>query len=113
MRRRYDMRARADSAERTRSAIIAGAHNLLDQPDGTALTLQEVAAASGVSRATIYKSIGSRTDVLRAVFEDQGRLIRFERVLTAMQIDDPQAAVCATIQESCRAWSVMPRAIRK
>ena len=113
MRRRYEMRARAESAERTRAAIIAGAHRLLNRRDGTALTLQEVAVASGVSRATIYKSIGSRTELLRAVFEDQGRLIKFERVLAAIQIDDPRAAVIATIRESCRAWSVFPHAIRK
>lgn len=107
------MRARAESAERTRDAIVAGAHRLLNQRDHTALTLQQVAAASGVSRATIYKRIGSRTALLRAVFEDQGRLIGFERVLAAMQLPDPAAAVVSTIRESCRAWLVMPDAIRK
>lgn len=107
------MRGRAESAERTRAAIVAGAHRLLSQRDHTALTLQQVAAASGVSRGTIYKSIGSRVALLRAVFEDQGRLIGFARVLAAMQLPDPAAAVVGTIRESCRAWLVMPDAIRK
>ena len=107
------MRTRAESARRTRAAIIAGAHRLLNQRDNTTLTLQEVAAASGVSRATVYNSIGSRTELLRAVFEDQGRLIGFDRVLAAMQLADARASVIATIRESCRAWSVMPHAIRK
>lgn len=107
------MRARAESAARTRVAILAGAHRLLSQRDATALTLQQVAAAAGVSRATIYKRIGTRVDLLRAVFEDQGRLIGFERVLAAMRLPDPAAAVVSTIRESCRAWSVMPDAIRK
>jgi AcrR family transcriptional regulator len=35
---------------------VEAAHSLLDRGDGTQLTLQEVAAAAGVTRATIYKS---------------------------------------------------------
>ena len=66
-----------------------------------------------MSRATIYKSVGSRVRLLAAVFEDQGRLIGFDRVLAAMEEADPAGAVVATVRESCRAWSVMPDAIRK
>jgi AcrR family transcriptional regulator len=113
MGRSYDMRTRARVAAGTRAAIVEAAHRLLNQRDSTALTLQEVAAAAGVSRATIYKSVGSRARLLAAVFEDQGRLIGFDRVLAAMQMDDPAVAVVATVRESCRAWSVMPDAIRK
>lgn len=113
MRRRYDMRTRARAAADTRAAIVSAAHRLLNQPGSTGLTLQEVAAAAGVSRATVYKSLGSRARLLAAVFEDQGRLIGFDRVLAAMQVEDPDAAVAATIRQSCRAWSVMPDAIRR
>jgi AcrR family transcriptional regulator len=113
MARSYDMRTRSLAAAGTRTAIVDAAHRLLNQRDSTALTLQELAAAAGVSRQTIYKSIGSRAQVLAAVFEDQGRLISFGRVLAAMELPDPLAAVVATVRESCRAWSVMPDAIRK
>jgi AcrR family transcriptional regulator len=113
MGRSYDMRTRARVAAGTRASIVEAAHRLLNQRDSTALTLQEVAAAAGVSRATIYKSVGSRARLLAAVFEDQGRLIGFDRVLAAIQMDDPAVAVVATVRESCRAWSVMPDAIRK
>ncbi len=113
MGRRYDMRTRARAAAATRAGIVEAAHRLLNQRDSTALTLQEVAAAAGVSRATIYKSVGARARLLAVVFEDQGRLIGFDRVLAAMQMADPAVAVIATIRESCRAWSVMPDAIRK
>ena len=88
------------------------AHRLLNRRGGTSLTLLEVAAEAAVSRATIYKSVGSRARLLAAVFEDQGRLIGFERVLTAMALEDPGEAIVATVRESCRAWSVMPQAIR-
>ena len=113
MGRSYDMRTRARAAAGTRAAIVDAAHRLLNQRGSTALTLQEVAAAAAVSRGTIYKSIGSRTQVLAAVFEDQGRLIGFDRVLAAMAMYNPDAAAIATVRESCRAWSVMPEAIRK
>ena len=113
MGRSYDMRTRARAAAGTRAAIVDAAHRLLNRRGSTALTLQEVAAAAAVSRATIYKRIGSRAQVLAAVFEDQGRLIGFDRVLAAMAIDNPDAAAIATVRESCRAWSVMPEAIRK
>ena len=113
MGRSYDMRTRARVAAGTRASILEAAHRLLNQRDIPALTLQEVAAAAGVSRATIYKSVGSRVRLLAAVFEDQGRLIGFDRVLAAIQMDDPAVAVVATVRESCRAWSVMPDAIRK
>jgi AcrR family transcriptional regulator len=113
MKRSYDMRARASAAAATRASIVDAAHRLLNQRDSTALTLQEVAAAAGVSRATIYKSVGSRVRLLAAVFEDQGRLIGFDRVLAAIEMDDPAAAVVATVRESCRAWAVIPDAIRK
>lgn len=113
MARRYDMRRRGSEAADTRARIIAAAHRLLNQQDGTALTLQEVADAAGVSRATVYNSVGARRDLLAAVFEDQGRLIGFDRVLAATKLDDPAQAILATVREGCRAWSVMPDAIRK
>lgn len=113
MPRSYDMRKRGRAAADTHARIIEAAHRLLNQRDGGALALQEVADAAGVSRATIYKSVGSRRDLLAAVFEDQGRLLGFDRVLAAMRFEDPARAIVATVRESCRAWAVMPDAIRK
>jgi AcrR family transcriptional regulator len=113
MARRYDMQRRGRAAADTRARIIDAAHGLLNQRDGTALTLQEVADAAGVSRATVYKSVGCRRDLLTAVFEDQGRLIDYGRVRAAARLKDPAQAVIATVRESARAWSVMPEAIRK
>lgn len=112
MGRSYDMRQRGQSAAGTRAGIIAAAHRLLGRREGT-LTLQEVAEAAGVSRATVYQSVGSRVALLAAVFEDQGRLLGYHRVLAALELPDPARAVVAAVRESCRAWAVMPEAIRK
>jgi AcrR family transcriptional regulator len=97
----------------TRAQILDAAHRLLNQRDATTLTVLEVAQASGFSRANIYKSIGSRASLLKAIFEDQGRLIQFDRVLVAIDMADPAEAILMTVRESCRAWSVMPNAIRR
>lgn len=113
MTRAYDMRGRSRAAAGTRAAIVTAAHRLLNRRGGGTLALHEVARAAGVSRAAVYKSVGSRRALLAAVFEDQGRLIGFDRVLAAMRLDDPAAAVIATVRESCRAWAVMPAAIRR
>jgi len=106
------MRRRTRSAEDTRARIVAAAHALLDRPGGARLSLAEVAAAANVTRATIYNRVGSRGDLLRAVFEDQGRLIGFQRVLDAMELADPVERVLKTVQESCHAWSVRPMEVR-
>lgn len=111
MTRRYDMSVRGRASDRTRARILRAAHHLLNR--GGSLTLQEVAAGAGVTRATLYQRVGSRRGLLAAVFEDQGRLMDFDRVLAATRLDDPARAVVATVREGCRAWSVMPDAIRR
>jgi AcrR family transcriptional regulator len=112
MARKYEMQKRKAAAAETRARIIAAAHALLNHEPST-LTLQEVAKAAGITRAAVYKSVGSRRALLAAVFEDQGRLVDFDRVLRAAQLEDPAEAVIETVRESCRAWAVMPGAIRK
>lgn len=113
MARRYDMRARSRAAAATRTRIIEAAHRLLGRPDGGVLALHEVAAEAGVSRATIYQSVGVRRQLLAAVLEDQGRLIGYHQVLAAMQLPDAGEALVATVKESCRAYGVLPEAIRR
>jgi AcrR family transcriptional regulator len=113
MGRHYDMSRRGAAAAETRAAIIAAAHRLLDREEATGLTLQEVAAEAGVSRATLYKSVGSRRALLAAVFEDQGRRIAFDRVQEAMRRADPARAIIATVRECGRAWAASPEAIRR
>ena len=111
--RAYVGTKRAIGAAETRQRILDAAHRLLERGDRSVLLSREVAAEAGVSRATIYKSVGSRRALLRAVFEDQGRLIDYERVRRAGQNPNSRVAVVDTVREACRAWSVMPGALRK
>jgi AcrR family transcriptional regulator len=106
------MRRRAQSAAHTRERILDAAHALLDRPGGSALTVQEVADAAGVTRATVYKSVGTRAELLAAVFEQQGERVRYEHVRAAAGLPDPGQAVLETVRHACRAWARAPRAIR-
>ncbi|MGQ0643138.1 MAG: TetR/AcrR family transcriptional regulator [Gemmatimonadaceae bacterium] len=112
-RRQYDMARRSADAATTREEIIAAAHRLLDDPKGSALALDEVARAAGVTRATLYNHFGSRSALLTAVFEDQGRLIAYDRVRAAQQEDDPRVALTSTLRELGRAWSSKRSALRR
>lgn len=110
--RAYDMRRRAQAAERTRGRILDAAHALLDRPGRATLTLQEVAEEAGVTRATVYLSVGTRAQLLAAVFEQQGERIGYGRVQDAGANLDPAEAVLDTVRQASRAWARAPRAIR-
>lgn len=107
------MSLRATHAAATRVDIIAAAHRLLDEPRGSALSLDEVARAAGVTRVTLYNHFGSRSALLAAIFEDQGRVIGYERVRAAQALPDPREALTSTLRELGRAWSAKRTALRR
>lgn len=65
------MKERADAA-RNRRAILDAASRLFDQvADPVALTMDDVAAAAGVGKGTLFRRFGDRAGLLRAVFESR------------------------------------------
>ena len=70
------VRRRADAARNTRSIIEAATGVLADNPSAS---MAEVAEASGLVRATVYRHFPTRDDLLRAIhshaLEDAGRAI--------------------------------------
>jgi AcrR family transcriptional regulator len=107
------MARRGEAAALTRASIVDAVHRLLDAPDASRLTLDEVARAAGVTRATIYNQFGSRRALLTAAFGDQGRLVRYDRVTAGAALDDPRQALRAVLGAACRAWEARPRAVRR
>jgi AcrR family transcriptional regulator len=60
---------RADAA-RNRQAILAAASALFDTADDPlSVTMDDVAAAAGVGKGTLFRRFGDRTGLLRAVFD--------------------------------------------
>ncbi|HWC78411.1 MAG TPA: helix-turn-helix domain-containing protein [Pseudonocardiaceae bacterium] len=63
------VRERADAA-RNRQAILAAASTLFDTAeDPLTVTMDDVAAAAGVGKGTLFRRFGDRTGLLRAVFD--------------------------------------------
>ncbi len=60
---------RADAA-RNRQTILAAAASLFETADDPlAVTMDDVAAAAGVGKGTLFRRFGDRTSLLRAVFD--------------------------------------------
>jgi AcrR family transcriptional regulator len=91
-------RARAGNAmNRTRAALLAGARVAVEQ-SGTKLTMSQVAAASGVAKATLYNHFRTREAVLSALVEDEtARLV--ERARGADDLPSALTAVASALSE--------------
>jgi AcrR family transcriptional regulator len=63
------VKERAD-ASRNRQAILAAASTLFDTSDDPlTVTMDDIAAAAGVGKGTLFRRFGDRTGLLRAVFD--------------------------------------------
>jgi AcrR family transcriptional regulator len=67
-RRRYSSPLRADQARLTSKAVIDAAVALFSEKGYAAVSLDAIAEAAGVSRATVFTSVGGKPEVLRAAF---------------------------------------------
>jgi AcrR family transcriptional regulator len=83
-------------SRRTREALLRAARAILEQEGFEALTMSEVAERAEVTRRAVYMHFGSRSDLVRAVFEHvadaEGLQASLQRVW-----DAPDAA--ATLDE--------------
>jgi AcrR family transcriptional regulator len=68
-RRPYRSAVRADSARRTRQAVLTAAAELFTKRGYAATSLADVAARAGVARPTVFAAFGSKAALLRAVLD--------------------------------------------
>ena len=66
--RQYVSPLRADQARVTQRAIIEAATALFSRKGYAGVSLDAIAAAAGVSRATVFASVGGKPAILRAAF---------------------------------------------
>src|SRR6187431_2175756 len=111
--RGYDMRLRARAVDAARQRVLSAAYELLVDPSCRELSVDALARAAGVTRATLYKQFGTRPALLVAIFRDLGRRMKAERIHTAMRLAQPEQAVRATLRESTRAYARQAPVIRK
>lgn len=69
VKRRYDSSRRRAQAAETRSTIVHAARDLFIERGYGHTTVQDVAAAAGVSVETIYASVGTKPELLRRAWD--------------------------------------------
>jgi AcrR family transcriptional regulator len=68
VKRSYDSRLRREKAEATRLAIAAAAGRLFAERGYVATSIDEIAAAAAVGRATVFSSVGGKLELLKAAY---------------------------------------------
>ena len=103
--RRYASPKREAAEARTRQRLVRAAAKMLRSPQGPAvLSLESVARAGGVSRATVYNQFGSRRGLLEAVFDDWAQRGGVYRIAEAMANPDPRAGLARLVEVFCAFW---------
>src|SRR5450759_4267598 len=80
VKRPYRSPLRAANAQSTRLSVIQAAARLFAERGYVTTSLEDVAAEAGVSRATIFTSVGGKADLLKAAYDvaivgDDGNVI--------------------------------------
>jgi len=86
--RRYQQRARAESAEQTRRRILDTVIEKLRHAPMEPISVEDVASAAGVARSTVYAIFGSRAGLFEAVGSEFYDRAGYERLLDAVRHPD-------------------------
>jgi AcrR family transcriptional regulator len=68
VKRAYDSRLRLERADATRLVIAAAAGRLFAERGYAATSIEEIAAAAGVARATVFSSVGGKPELLKEAY---------------------------------------------
>jgi AcrR family transcriptional regulator len=68
VKRSYDSPHRREGAETTRLAIVAAAGRLFAERGYAATSIEEIAAAAAVGRATVFSSVGGKPELLKEAY---------------------------------------------
>src|SRR5437660_827440 len=67
--RQYQSTLRGMQARSTRETVIAAAARLFTERGYAATSIEEIAAAAGVSRATVFTSVGGKAKLLKTALD--------------------------------------------
>jgi AcrR family transcriptional regulator len=110
MARPYRLGRRREEVDRTRSAILAAARQVVIEL-GAAASLVKVAERAGVSRITVYNQFGSRAQLLQALARLPGSEHRAEEAEESGR--DPTHELELRIEQACATWATDPALYRR
>jgi AcrR family transcriptional regulator len=84
--------------------VLEAAERLIREDAFHRATMDEIAAAAGVSRATVFNRFGSKLGVLQALYVRCVESPELDAVRQALAIEDPVAALETVIEASCVLW---------
>jgi AcrR family transcriptional regulator len=91
--RRYEQRARAEEADRTRRRIVDAALERLRDAPAEPVSMERIASMAGVARSTVYAIFGSRAGLFDAVGVELRSRGGYDRLVQASHDDDARAAL--------------------
>jgi AcrR family transcriptional regulator len=101
--RPYTAARRRESVE-TVDRVLKAAERLIKEDAFHAATMDELAVAAGVSRATVFNRFGSKLGVLEALFTRGMEGPEMAAIQEALALDDPVAALDAVVEAGCAIW---------
>ncbi len=70
-----ERRTQAERSEATTGAIVAAAHRLFAAKGFAATSIDDILAAAGATRGALYHHFESKTEIFRAAFEEQEKVL--------------------------------------
>jgi AcrR family transcriptional regulator len=101
--RPYTAARRRESAESV-DRVLEAAERLIKEGDFHVATMDELAVAAGVSRATVFNRFGSKLGVLEALFTRGMEGPEMAAIQEALALEDPVAALDAVVEAGCAIW---------
>jgi AcrR family transcriptional regulator len=84
--------------------VLEAAERLITEGSFHTATMDELAIAAGVSRATVFNRFGSKLGVLEALAARCAAGPEMQAIQDALEIEDPVASLEALIEASCVIW---------
>ena len=81
--------------------VLDAAERLIRADAFHSATMEELAAAAGVSRATVFNRFGSKLGVLQALFTRAMEGPEMDAIREALELEDPVASLETVIEAAC------------